>query len=242
MPDNSERPIIIKKIYKKKVSGAHGGNWKVAYADFVTAMMVFFLLMWLLATLSPDVIAELKDYFGSEEFETKKFSAATSSKLNQQDAGKISEQSRILSILQTQLQIASIDNILTIFKRDNDIVISLESSNGKLLFPNSSADLTESAKKSINYMAKVLYQISYPMAVSSYNSFGEAKNTAPGSWQLSVNRAINVRNLLITYGIKENTITTVSGHSDINPKKDTNIQDISNRRIEIIISIPTKDN
>ncbi|PKP19410.1 MAG: motility protein MotB, partial [Bacteroidetes bacterium HGW-Bacteroidetes-21] len=47
MTDNREAPIIIKKS-RKKGGGAHGGSWKVAYADFVTAMMAFFLLMWLL--------------------------------------------------------------------------------------------------------------------------------------------------------------------------------------------------
>jgi chemotaxis protein MotB len=47
MSDGKEQPVIIKKN-KKKAAAAHGGSWKVAYADFVTAMMAFFLLMWLL--------------------------------------------------------------------------------------------------------------------------------------------------------------------------------------------------
>ena len=59
---NNERPIIIKKI--KKISGGHhGGAWKVAYADFVTAMMAFFLLMWLINTTSPDQKRGIADYF-----------------------------------------------------------------------------------------------------------------------------------------------------------------------------------
>ncbi len=58
----SERPIIIKKI--KKISGGHhGGAWKVAYADFVTAMMAFFLLMWLINTTSPEQKRGVADYF-----------------------------------------------------------------------------------------------------------------------------------------------------------------------------------
>src|ERR1700759_3083422 len=48
-----EAPIIIKKIKKGGGGGHHGGAWKVAYADFVTAMMAFFLLMWLINTTSP---------------------------------------------------------------------------------------------------------------------------------------------------------------------------------------------
>ena len=49
----SDRPIIIKKVKKVVGGGHHGGAWKVAYADFVTAMMAFFLLMWLINTTSP---------------------------------------------------------------------------------------------------------------------------------------------------------------------------------------------
>ena len=48
-----ERPIIVKKI-KKVAAGHHGGAWKVAYADFVTAMMAFFLLLWLLNAVTEE--------------------------------------------------------------------------------------------------------------------------------------------------------------------------------------------
>jgi chemotaxis protein MotB len=60
-----ERPqqIIIKKIKKNKGGGAHGGSWKVAYADFVTAMMAFFLMLWLLSMVSDDKKAALSMYF-----------------------------------------------------------------------------------------------------------------------------------------------------------------------------------
>jgi len=59
---SGERPIIIKKI-KKAAHGHHGGAWKVAYADFVTAMMAFFLLMWLINTTSPEQKRGIADYF-----------------------------------------------------------------------------------------------------------------------------------------------------------------------------------
>ena len=59
---SGERPIIIKKI-KKAGHGHHGGAWKVAYADFVTAMMAFFLLMWLINTTSPEQKRGIADYF-----------------------------------------------------------------------------------------------------------------------------------------------------------------------------------
>jgi chemotaxis protein MotB len=57
-----KQPIIIKNV-KKGHGGAHGGSWKVAYADFVTAMMAFFLLMWLLNSLAPKQRDALSNYF-----------------------------------------------------------------------------------------------------------------------------------------------------------------------------------
>ena len=59
----SARPIIIKKIKKGGHGGHHGGAWKVAYADFVTAMMAFFLLMWLINTTSPDQRRGIAEFF-----------------------------------------------------------------------------------------------------------------------------------------------------------------------------------
>lgn len=60
-----DRPqqVIIKKIKKKKGVSTHGGSWKVAYADFVTAMMAFFLLLWLLSMVSDEKRAALSEYF-----------------------------------------------------------------------------------------------------------------------------------------------------------------------------------
>src|ERR1044072_257745 len=63
MAVNSEQPIIIKKVKKGGGHGHHGGAWKVAYADFVTAMMAFFLLIWLINTTSPEQKRGIADYF-----------------------------------------------------------------------------------------------------------------------------------------------------------------------------------
>src|SRR5512134_3734644 len=59
----NDRPIVIKKIKKGGHGGHHGGALKVAYADFVTAMMAFFLLMWLINTTSPEQKRGIADYF-----------------------------------------------------------------------------------------------------------------------------------------------------------------------------------
>ena len=68
MADASKRPIYI--VRKKVVAGGHhGGAWKVAYADFVTAMMAFFLVMWLITTVSDEQRAAIFDYFKNPSLE-----------------------------------------------------------------------------------------------------------------------------------------------------------------------------
>nr|WP_315214965.1 flagellar motor protein MotB [uncultured Duganella sp.] len=62
MAEEGLRPIIVKRI-KKGGGGHHGGAWKIAYADFVTAMMAFFLLMWLLGSTSKGDLKGISDYF-----------------------------------------------------------------------------------------------------------------------------------------------------------------------------------
>lgn len=64
MADEGLRPIIVKRI-KKGGSGHHGGAWKIAYADFVTAMMAFFLLMWLLGSTAKGDLAGIAEYFAT---------------------------------------------------------------------------------------------------------------------------------------------------------------------------------
>ena len=62
MADEGMRPIIVKRI-KKTAGGHHGGAWKIAYADFVTAMMAFFLLMWLLGSTSKGDLNGISEFF-----------------------------------------------------------------------------------------------------------------------------------------------------------------------------------
>jgi chemotaxis protein MotB len=66
---DESRPIIILKRPKKVAGGHHGGAWKVAYADFVTAMMAFFMVMWLVASVSKEQRAAIFDYFKNPSME-----------------------------------------------------------------------------------------------------------------------------------------------------------------------------
>ena len=64
----SRGPIYVKRV-KKVAGGHHGGAWKVAYADFVTAMMAFFLVMWLVTAVSKEQRAAIFDYFKNPSME-----------------------------------------------------------------------------------------------------------------------------------------------------------------------------
>lgn len=66
----SDRPILIKKVKKVSGGGHHGGAWKVAYADFVTAMMAFFLLMWLINATDPEQKRGIAEYFAPANVST----------------------------------------------------------------------------------------------------------------------------------------------------------------------------
>ena len=76
MAAQNERPIIIVKKRKKGGGGHHGGAWKVAYADFVTAMMAFFLVMWLVTAVSKEQRAAIYEYFKNPSMETGKSTKA----------------------------------------------------------------------------------------------------------------------------------------------------------------------
>ncbi len=75
---NNDQAVIIKKVKKGGGGGHHGGAWKVAYADFVTAMMAFFLLLWLLNVTTAEQKKGLADYF-----------APTASSLSESGAGGV---------------------------------------------------------------------------------------------------------------------------------------------------------
>jgi chemotaxis protein MotB len=81
-PNLPPRPIIVKKVIQEAHAGHHGGAWKVAYADFVTAMMAFFLLMWLLGATTEKQRKALADYFSPTLVQSKQETAGSDSLFN----------------------------------------------------------------------------------------------------------------------------------------------------------------
>lgn len=90
-----EQKIIIKKVKGKGHGGHHGGEWKVAYADFITAMMAFFLLMWLIAIIGPEKKKTMAQYFNEVSIFQNTGAGLFDKKTGiMGDAGKLKTQSR----------------------------------------------------------------------------------------------------------------------------------------------------
>lgn len=119
MAAGTNAPVIIKKVKKGGGDGHHGGAWKVAYADFVTAMMAFFLLMWLLSSTSEQQKAGIADYFqptipinrvsGGGDGVFSGDNIFTTSTLEQSGTGGLSDQQGEALITQAQVDSAAED-------------------------------------------------------------------------------------------------------------------------------------
>ena len=118
--DNSQRPIIVKRV-KKHAGGHHGGAWKIAYADFVTAMMAFFLLMWLLGSTTSGDLKGISEYFqtplkvalmgGSGSGDSSSLIKGGGQDLTrsegQQKKGEIREEKKIVNLKAAEAELAS---------------------------------------------------------------------------------------------------------------------------------------
>ncbi|MFZ3018205.1 MAG: flagellar motor protein MotB [Gallionella sp.] len=124
--DKNKKPIVVKRI--KKVAGmAHGGAWKIAYADFVTAMMAFFLLMWLLGSTTRGDLKGISDYFktplkvallgGEGSGDATSIIKGGGEDLSRQ-AGqvKLAEPQQVASLAEVQKEIARIERIKEVEK------------------------------------------------------------------------------------------------------------------------------
>jgi chemotaxis protein MotB len=147
--DKNKKPIVVKRI--KKVAGmAHGGAWKIAYADFVTAMMAFFLLMWLLGSTTRGDLKGISDYFktplkvallgGEGSGDATSIIKGGGEDLSR-EAGqvKLAEPQQVASLAEVQKEIARIERIKEVEKLKqlkNNIEKAIESNPSLKKFKN----------------------------------------------------------------------------------------------------------
>ncbi len=258
---NSSKPIIIKRVKKKGHAEAHGGSWKVAYADLVTAMMAFFLLLWLLAMVSPEKRLALSDYFqnhsifkdqsssGGKSFMQgnpgvmqtaaglkSKGLSGTSSSQEVADKKKVSSEEmaeRLKDSVNRKLRYLK-DQILVDIV-EGGVRIQIIDLAGSMMFPSGSDVPTEKAVQILDLVADNIRDVSNRIAVEGHTDAAPFIGGRTTNWELSTSRASAARRVLEKKGIDADRVARVVGYADQEPFIKEDSFDPRNRRISIIL-------
>lgn len=240
---DKSRPIII---LKKKIghAGHHGGAWKVAYADFVTAMMALFIVLWLLSSSKP-VQEAVGGYFRDPNGTSKKIGTAMVGAgenviITRDDMPKLKEQ------LQKAMQhVADFDKLkshveMTVTAEGLRIELS-ESASGTF-FDSGSAKLNADGNELLIILAQELGKLPNKLSIEDHtDSTPYAPAANYGNWELSADRANAARRLMQANGVRNDQVTQVRGFADQHLRKLDAPLDPSNRRISVIVQYILKD-
>ncbi len=249
MEEDKPKKIVIKKV-KKNRAEPHGGTWKVAYADFVTALMAFFLLMWLLNMTSQEKRAVLAMYFkhfslfdkGGESFMHKGGMRPAGQNLGSEDVVDTGEhQSGITNDELATKLMTGIDQNVQLGKEqffiaitEEGIRIQIVDSQQNPIFPTGSAELTDTAKQIIHTVGSILKNFPNEIAVEGHTDSAPTRSEQVSNWELSVARASSARRELEQAGIEPSRICRVVGFADRVPLFTNSPDDPRNRRISIL--------
>ncbi len=234
-------PVIIKKVHKHAHDDHHGGAWKVAYADFVTAMMAFFLLLWLLSSTSEEQRIGLADYFAP--------TAATMSSTSGAGGGQDPEAAaqcedrafeaaarQLNSALESAPELAELADNLVVDETREGLRIQLIDQGGAAMFQRGSAEPQERMRKLMALVVNAIRDLPNPVAVTGHTD--AAPFRAAGSydnWSLSSDRALASRHGLIEAGLDANRIVSVVGKADREPLLPDDPMFERNRRISLLV-------
>jgi chemotaxis protein MotB len=231
-------PIIIKK--KVSHGGHHGGAWKVAYADFVTAMMALFIVLWLMSSSTKETKAAIAGYF--------KDPSGTANKLGTTLAGtgenfQLTKEN--MAQLKEKLQ-KTIQNIndLDKLKKNIEMTVTAEGLRIELLesdkgtfFDSGSAKLNQSGQELLTLLAAELEKVPNHVSIEGHT---DAKpytgKSSYSNWELSADRANAARRLMQQpEGLRPDQVTQVRGFADQRLRNLKDPLDPANRRISIIV-------
>lgn len=260
VPIDNEEPIIIKKIIKKVAGhGHHGGAWKVAYADFVTAMMCLFLLLWLV-NVDPSAKSAVSQFFkqptqtGPMQGNVFIFGGAQRpgnpgkmeggasflefQKLILTGQNKKEMKAKMKNELQQQLELSSDQDLLDQVEFnlvEEGILIEIKENDKLEIFRSGSAALTDQARLLIDKIANVIKNRISPIIVAGHTdgksfSYGNYDN-----WNLSTDRAIAVKSRLTYDGVNHTRFARVEGYADSQPKNPELPLSAANRRITLLL-------
>ena len=248
-----DQPVIIVKKGGHAHGGHHGGAWKVAYADFVTAMMAFFLVMWIVGQSNP-MKAGVAGYFRDPGvFERGTGGAAgimpgapkgiTSPTPTPNDtdiavAKEVLEQAaqRLREAIEQLPDFSKIKDRVDIEVTSEGLRIELIDTANDSFFQVGSATLHSDSKQLLGVIASELGKIPNRVAVEGHTDgrpFGGRDGY--GNWELSADRANSARRAMQDRGLRADQVDTVRGYADKRPRIADDPLDARNRRISIVV-------
>lgn len=244
--------IIIRKINKKTHGGHHGGSWKVAYADFVTAMMAFFLLLWLLSVTSVQQRMALTEYFNSFSLFKDRPQQSGTSILDKStgvlNGGKFMESNRMnaekkaTSEELARVMRGAIDDKLQEMKKQilidttsEGLKIQIVDNEGSEIFRSGSDEPTEKARQIIKLVSDNIKEKANRIVIEGHTDSAPFKGGQKTNWELATSRASAARRELENNGVDSTRIARVVGYADQDPLIKEDPRDLRNRRISIIL-------
>lgn len=236
-------PIVIKKVVGH--GGHHGGAWKVAYADFVTAMMALFIVLWLLNSskqLQVAVGGYFKDPTGNSKMVGSTMRGAGQSlDLRKEDMKKIKE------ALETQIKMLpdfeKLKNHIEMTITSEGLRIELSEGDQSTFFELGSAEPSNSGKELLMALAAEVGKLPNHISIEGHT---DSKPYSGGlshysNWELSVDRANSARRIMRNSGLGPEQVSQVRGFADQMPRASKAPEDPANRRISLIIEYLKKD-
>jgi chemotaxis protein MotB len=251
-----QKSIIIKRVKKTAREGGHGGSWKVAYADFVTAMMAFFLLLWLITMVSPEKRARVASYFKYYAiFEKSGISMLEGSGKDvlylggdgvniPQERGKPGKSTNIKKTPQQlkeevvgriQSNLGHLKGQVIIEDFKDNVRIEIVDSEGAPIFPVGDSSLTQNGKKLLKEITESLLDIDNKIVIEGHTDALSYKSNKYTNWELSTARASVARSEMEALGLNPDRISMVSGYAATKPLIKDNPNDPRNRRVSIVV-------
>jgi chemotaxis protein MotB len=238
------RPIII---VKKKGShgGHHGGAWKVAYADFVTAMMALFIVLWLMNS-SKQVQEAIGGYFKdpsgtSKMVGTDQRGSGENITLTKDDMSKLKEQ--LQKTIRTVTDFDKLKDQIEMTVTAEGLRIELLETATGTFFDSGNASPNNDAKQLLTALAQELGKLPNKISVEGHtDSKAYSGVRGYGNWELSTDRANAARRIMQGSGIRPDQIAQVRGFADQRLRKPQDALDPSNRRISVIVQYIEREN
>ncbi|MBD3299259.1 MAG: OmpA family protein [candidate division Zixibacteria bacterium] len=252
---DDEQPVIIVKKNGGRHHG-HGGAWKVAYADFVTAMMAFFLVLWLV-NQGEDVKQSVGGYFrdpvgftdksgksvldGAEEPGTDKDSQSESNRQREENKLKATGQS-IMDALERIPGLSQIADRVEVEVTKEGLRIQLMESKDSTFFDLGSPQLSGDGMNVVRTIAKVLGPLEYDIIVEGHtDSISFSAMNAYSNWELSSDRANTARRILEESGVSAGRFVEIRAFADNSLRFPRDPDDPRNRRVSILVLNPFGD-